>query len=325
MRHILTSTLVIGALSLAGCNERANTADSQQTDLVTSAEQGDVRVAIHAASLNAEAGEPIELIVTVEAPPNLRASLELPEGEQLGSFDLLRVEEARETGDALAVADKRRLLISTFESGDVELPPLVAQYGNDSTLSTDPVSFSITSLIEGEFNPADFDDIRGPVAPGLDENLSGEIITAIAVGAGIIVAALAIALALGIRRRVRPRIPHEWALAELARIGAEGPPKPDATARRFEQIETVLRWYVAFRFEIDAPDQTSNELLEAVVAHHEIDDTARAVLERIVRDGDRIKFAAGVASTDDCNTALGSARLFVETTIPATNGKEEAA
>ena len=137
------------------------------------------------------------------------------------------------------------------------------------------------------------------------------------------VAAIAIALVLATRRRIKPRVPHEWALAELARIEAEGPPRENATALRYEKIETVLRWYVAFRFQIDAPDRTSTELLDAVLEHGGIDDDARVMLERIVRDGDRVKFAGGHASRDECAIALGSARMFIEHTI--TEETEEAA
>ena len=45
--------------------------------------------------------------------------------------------------------------------------------------------------------------------------------------------------------------------------------------------------------------------------------------ERLVRDGDRIKFAGGVASRDDCDRALESACTFVSMTIPP--AKEEVA
>ena len=84
-----------------------------------------------------------------------------------------------------------------------------------------------------------------------------------------------------------------------------------------------MRWYVAFRFHIDAPDQTSTELLDAVIEHAAIDDDARVILERIIRDGDRVKFAGGIASQEDCAIALGSARLFIENTVASES--EEAA
>ncbi len=93
IQYIITSTLALGALGITGCSDEVSTTKTDQNELITSAEQGDVRMAVHAASLDAEAGEPIELIVTIEAPPSMRASLELPEEEQLGSFDILRVEE----------------------------------------------------------------------------------------------------------------------------------------------------------------------------------------------------------------------------------------
>lgn len=324
-RHVIATALFLGTATLLACDDVTSKSMTSQVELIASVEKDDVRMNIHAESLSAETGEPIEIIVTIEAPPSLRARLILPEEHMLGEFEVLRMEEVRRFDDALSVSDKRRLLISTFESGEVELPPLLAHYGTDSVLATEPVQFSISSLVEGEFNPADYEDIRGTVDDSLGDDRVAWAVFALAAGGVLVLAPLAIMFALGKRRRVHPRIPHEWALAELARINAEGPPRANKTTNRLEKIETILRWYVAFRFDIDAPDQTSNELVDSVVAHGEIDDSARAVLERIVRDADRVKFAASIVTVEECHVALGSARLFVEATIPATQGKEHAA
>ena len=195
-------------------------------------------------------------------------------------------------------------------------------YGTRSSLITEPISFEIRSLVEGEFDPADFNDIRGLVED-LTENRETfwSPTTIMVTSIGGIIGILAIALALGRGRRTPPRIPHEWALAELARIESEGPAGEDEATDRYERIESVLRWYVAFRFGIAAPDRTSNELVEAVVSNVSINDDARAILERIVRGGDRVKFAGGVASSEDCSVALASTREFVRETT--THQKED--
>merc|ERR1711965_548529 len=169
--------------------------------------------------------------------------------------------------------------VSTFESGSVQLPGLETSYGTRSSVVTKPIAFEISSLVEGEFDPSDFSDIRGPV----DDLASDEetlwtpgVITATSIGG--VIAALAIAFVLTGRRKTPPRIPHEWALAELARIESEGMSNDGDATLRYERIESVLRWYVAFRFGIDAPDRTSNELVEAVVEDMAINDDARAIL-----------------------------------------------
>ena len=97
----------------------------------------------------------------------------------------------------------------------------------------------------------------------------------------------------------------------------------DATIR-YERIESVLRWYVAFKFGIDAPDRTSNELVEAVVEDIAINDDARAILERIVRGGDRVKFAGGIATSAECKDALSSTRAFVHETSDIQQQEEAA-
>ena len=315
MKIMITTPCLLGASILGACERAGTNAAPAEHALVASAEQEDVRIEIHAGSTRAEAGEPIELILTLEAPPSRRAELHLPDDGRLGVFDVLRVEDDRTGLNDLKIAEKRRLLLSTLESGSVELPSIEAHYGTDSILRTNPAEFTIDSLIEGEFDPASFADIRPAVDDMLDSERPDWIIPTAVGGAALIAIALAIAFALAFRKRLPPRVPHEWALAELDRIEAEGPPREERTTERYERIENIVRWYVAFRFAIDAPDRTSNELLDAIQDHHDVSDDARVILERIVRESDRVKFAGGVVSPEDCRIAVGSARLFVQQTI----------
>ena len=325
MKTLLRSSLVPLSLWLSGCTVESDssTAVSVVPTVVSSAESGAVSIEVAARSLEAESGEPIELIVTLKAPEDARARLVLQDSDPLGEFDLLRIEDASAVEDILNVAEQRRLLVSTFESGNVMLPSIEAEWGESQRLATEPIEFSIQSLVEGEFDPADYAEIRGPVDDSLPEQGSDWILPVAIGGGAALLAALAIALVVAGRRRARPRVPHEWALAELARIRDENPASQGATDEVYARIETVLRWYVAFRFGIDAPDQTSKELLGAFAVHAGIDEDARSILERLIRNGDRIKFAGGLASREDCLDALGSVQRFVEQTIPAS--KEEAA
>ena len=325
-KNLSLCTLALGtATAFAACSgQEPNQPTSLKQNVVATAVSDDVSIEIATDTLLAETGEPIELMVTIKAPPGAGARLELPRDGRLGDFEVLSWELAESGDDALDIAERRRILVSTFESGSVQLPGLETTYGIRSSVVTEPIAFEISSLVEGEFDPSDFSDIRGPIddLAERDQTIwSPGVIAATSVGVAI--AVLAIAFVLGKRRRTRPRIPHEWALAELARIENEGMTgEGDATAR-YERIESVLRWYVAFRFGIDAPDRTSNELVEAVVEDISINDDARAILERIVRGGDRVKFAGGIASSRDCKDALTSTREFVRETTDIQ--KEEAA
>ena len=316
----LTAMALATLTTLGACtSDEIVVSRTEGGNVVASATNENVTVEVTTTRLAAETGEPIELMVTIKAPPDAGAKLIVPEDGRLGDFDILSSELAADGTDPLSVAERRRILISTFESGSVRLPGIETRYGTRSSLVTEPVSFEISSLVEGEFDPSDFNDIRGPV-DDLIENRetfwTPTMITATSVGG--VIGILAIALALGRGRRTPPRIPHEWALAELARIENEGLAGDDDATERYERIESVLRWYVAFRFGIAAPDRTSNELVEAVMSEVSINDDARAILERIVRGGDRVKFAGGVASAVDCRDALSSTREFVRETTTQT-------
>ena len=325
IRPLLNTSMISVLLLLSGCTNESDSRASESTEstVVSTAESGLVSIEVATQSLAAESGEPIELLVTLKAPEEARARLILDESEPLGSFNLLHMEDALAVEDVFSVAERRRLLISTFESGNVTLPPIQVEWGEAQRLATEPIEFSIKSLVDGDFDPSDYAEIRGPVDDSLPETDSKWIMPLAIGGGATLLAVLAIALIVAGRRRPRPRIPHEWALAELARIRAENPASQGATDEVFARIETVLRWYVAFRFGIDAPDQTSKELLSAISAHGSVDDDARALLERLIRNGDRIKFAGGFASREDCLDALNSVQRFVEQTIPAS--QEEAA
>ena len=321
----LALPIAMSVAVLVGCAGEAGPGQgSERTlQLVTSAESGEVRIEIATESLDAESGEPIELTMTLKAPESARARFLIEDAPTMGDFDVLGLEHEEASEDVLMVADRRRLRVSTFESGTVTLPPIQARYGEKGILLTEPIDFEITSLIQGEFDPSGFTGIRGPVDDSPPDGYEAWVVTA-AAGIGVILAgSLAIALLVARGRRPRPRIPHEWALAELARIRDEDPASREGTNDLYERIEAVMRWYVSFRFGIDAPDRTSKELLGAVMGHPGIGDDARAALERLVRDGDRIKFAGGLATPGDCESALESAHGFVTMTMP--ESKEEAA
>ena len=306
---ILSVALLAGA-----CGPKDMPPVDDAYELIASADRDRVRLEVEASDRTVETGETIELIVTLEAPAAEQARIVLPDDRKLGEFDIIRVENAERGLDDLLVADRRRITISTLASGDVVLPPLEARFGAGSSLATGETVFTIESLIDGEFDPTSFADIR-PAVADMEDLESGSITNMLLVsGAACTVVLLAIAFALLARRRRRPRVPHEWALAELDRIESEGPPREDRTTDRFERIEGVLRWYVAFRFDIDAPDRTSSELLSAIDDGDVIDDDARILLERVVRQGDRAKFAGGSVTVEECEAALSHARSFVEGT-----------
>lgn len=318
VRTIVLLRVLTLPLALTGC-ESSDVADhSNHTDGVLLAQAADkdnnVVVTVHGLVPMAETGEPIVLRVTVEAPTSSAASLILPEETRLGAFDLLAINDVQTPTTNLDIALQKELTISTFESGVLELPPFLVSFNGSSELRTKPIAFEISSLIEGEFDPNDFADIHGAI----DDRTLGVApawLVPVAIGSSIAIAGLAaIALVLVGRRQRRPTDPATWALAELVRIELLGPPRQENTTERYELIESVLRWFISFEYHIDAPEQTSLELVTAVLNNERITDDARAVLQFIIHTGDRVKFAGGIATVDQCADALQAVRGFVEAT-----------
>ena len=119
-----TCSLVIAlatATTFAACtSDKTEHSETAAGDVVSTAVSEDVTVEITTRRLAAETGEPIELMVTIKAPPAAGARLVLPEDGRLGDFDVLSWERAESGQGALDIAERRRILVSTFESGSVQ-------------------------------------------------------------------------------------------------------------------------------------------------------------------------------------------------------------
>jgi hypothetical protein len=123
------------------------------------------------------------------------------------------------------------------------------------------------------------------------------------------VAMILLALAAIMRRRRRlepPLTPDEHALREI-----HGLERSDATpVRLFVQLSDVLRRYLAERYTLAAPQQTTDELLQAA---SQVDGltTEMPLLQEIFVRCDRVKFAGARAWHDDWARTAGQIREFV--------------
>ncbi|MEC7351832.1 MAG: hypothetical protein VYD99_01810 [Planctomycetota bacterium] len=154
--------LAVMLVATAGCDSGSGPGEAvdRPPSLVSSVESGAVRIEVETGSLKAESGEPIEITMTLKAPESARARFLIEDSTRMGDFDVLGLERAPASEDVLMVAERRRLLVSTFESGIVSLPPIRARHGDQQLLVTEPIEFEISSLIEGEFDPTGYAEIR---------------------------------------------------------------------------------------------------------------------------------------------------------------------
>ena len=82
----------------------------------------------------------------------------------------------------------------------------------------------------------------------------------------------------------------------------------------YTRLIDILRAYIAARFGVDEPDDTSSELLAALFKAAEISEAHRLILRGIVTESDLVKFAARLPAPDAPARALSACGEFVRET-----------
>jgi len=75
-----------------------------------------------------------------------------------------------------------------------------------------------------------------------------------------------------------------------------------------------VRSYVERRFDIRAPELTTEEFLQVATARPEVDDDHRALLSEFLDRCDRVKFAGYRPESTESLATLDTARRFIEDT-----------
>jgi hypothetical protein len=267
-------------------------------------------------------GDLIQYTVTVSSERGVK--VEMPGlGANLGGFEIrdYKVDEPKqEDGRTISVY---RYTISTFLTGDFEIPPLTVRYtipgsNKSASLATDQIKIRVESVKPSE--AGDIRDIKPPVEIPLDWK---QIALWAAAGAGLL--ALGTAGYLWYRRRRRgkgllpvrqepPRPAHEIAFEALARLEAS-----DLLARGevkifYIEVSEIIRRYVEGRYGFVALEMTTEELLDGLRRARvagEIYELFRVFLERC----DLVKFAKYEPPVQSHPEIMALARQIVEQTM----------
>ncbi len=108
-----------------------------------------------------------------------------------------------------------------------------------------------------------------------------------------------------------PQDPHETALGQLDEIELQ----TNATDKAFsEAASATLRQYIETVYAINAPEQTTDEFLQAAREDRRFDVAAVESLADFLTLCDLAKFAQHGLRTDDRSGILSNARAFITTT-----------
>jgi len=157
-----------------------------------------------------------------------------------------------------------------------------------------------------------------PAAGDLDPDVGGigwlALLGLVSAGAVLASGGVLAVRALRARRRIeQQRSAYDEAVAQLRALEAH-PPDPTSADGWFVELSAIVRRYLEHRYEIRAPELTTEEFLLVATARPELTGEHRVLLTSFLERCDRVKFAGYRPDADESLATLKAARGFVEDT-----------
>ena len=208
---------------------------------------------------------------------------------------------------------KREYLLEVEEVGELAIPPLTitlfeegaAEDAEPQQLTTEPFQIVVTSVLpEGA-------DLKKPkdIAPPVELAWRGLPIWAwIAIAAALVLLVLAILWWRRARRRRLLRgepsqLAHLLALAALDRLQSDDLITLQRIEEFYVRVSGILRHYIEWCFGLRAPEQTTEEFLEAMLVAGGPIAAHRDLLCAFLEHCDLVKFARHQPATEDMHNA----------------------
>ena len=277
-----------------------------------------VEVRAHAEPDTVTIGTRLRYVVEVTSRADTEVFLAQPSERVSDEFEIVDFGgEPPVTRDGKTVLTRWYTLVS-FTPGDhlIKSPPV--RYRQPGAEMADApgteIRVSVESVLDKAGKVDDIRDIKPPEVVPIDwrpwELLGGGVLGALALAALLY-------RVLNRSKRVRPapppRPPHEVAIEELERLRRRG---LDAGAMKtyYSELSAIVRTYLEQRFEIRAPEMTTEEFLLVSARGGRLVGPHRALLGDFLKESDLVKFARHMPTIADGERAWTAARRFVDET-----------
>lgn len=306
---------------------------TESTPLQTTVERGPVHATVTLEPSRPKIGDTLLLTLTITAQPGVEL-VPVDNWDYLGRFVVVSTSRDesvnRENQSILSVEYQLESLLS----GNYTIPPLLVEFldrrpGRPATpdgepsyeLFTEEIEFAVERLTEEEIAQL---ELRGPMGslPEVDltdeESAKGPWWQQWRLALGGVSALLGLVL-LGwlfsrIRRRVRRKTAFDVAWARLEQLAAKGNPSGAQVEAFYVELSALARRYLEDRFELRAPERTTEEFLIEVSESATLSLPHQSLLRDFLRTADLVKFAHFAPSPTQIEGALDSIRRFLEET-----------
>ncbi|HEU0036650.1 MAG TPA: hypothetical protein VFQ53_38820 [Kofleriaceae bacterium] len=328
--------LLVIAMLVACGSEEATTTVAPETiappkdAIAKTTESGPVKATVKVWPAKPTLGDPIYVRLEVDAPPGISIDAPFQEAgdQRLGRFRVVGFTRDSHRTDKGGMRQEQTYTLEAQTSGKHRVPPLRLEMldarGSAAHGSTDKPAAQelLTEEVPLDVAPVPTERASAelkPAAGALDPDVGGTSWLLVA-GIAFVVAAVGIGSVVGVRSlRTRRRIEqqrsaYDEAIAHLTGLQARGAPDAAAADAWFVELSAIVRRYLEQRYEIRAPELTTEEFLQVATSRSELGEDHRALLSSFLDRCDRVKFAGYRPDASESLATLEAARTFVEDT-----------
>ena len=282
------------------------------------------------ATVRMEPSEPrIGDVVTLTLEVQAEAGVEvlMPEfGEALERYAIVDFVPRRAIDDAGRTIDTQQYRLQPPSSGIQAIPPILVEFvdrrpgqreapeGQDAyELLTERIEFVVQSVIPHDA-AADLKPPLGELPPLQSGAAPRRIRLLVVLVALAVIAALILVGWTSWRRRARKRSAYQIARARFDRLAAAARPTSETVGVFYVELSSIVRRYLEDRFDLRAPELTTEEFLELASNSPDLTVDHQHILREFLRLADLVKFANVVPSADDIQQSLDTVLRFLEET-----------
>lgn len=316
---------VAGVLALGiGCRRDSDRAEAKATFEVDKVyERGPVTVHVRLDKTKITIAETV--LLQFEATVGPGYEIQMPKvDEALQDFGLVGWDTS---GERL---DEKNNVVTTYEyrlepflSGKYDIPAFtftfqdVNEPDTKHELTSEPIAVEVASLLGEDRANLVIEDIEAVVAMPRKAMtwwvwlLVGAGV-AVAVAAGLAWFLLRRAGRLQVQRILQPA--HEIAYARLRALVAEKLVEAGRIKEFYERISGILRYYIEDRFDLRAPERTTEEFLDELRRTEVLRSSDKNVLGEFLTHCDLVKFARHAPTTEQIQRSFDLVKDFIERT-----------
>ena len=283
----------------------------------------DVKVTSSFDSSRIYIGDQVRFTVTIDQPENLNLALPAFRDTLTENIEIISgpvIDSAKKDG---RVRIFEHYLVTSFDSGRYQVPPVFAEVKNESGLKRFYSDYAFLEVQRVKITPPDtaakiFDIVKPYRAPVT----AGEIIPWV-LAAGIAAALVWLAIRF-IRRRklsqgeeeifVNPDPAHVIALRELERLRDEKIWQSGEIKLYYTRLTEILRQYLENRYHVYSLELTTSETLAALLKTGFRKDSNYELLRNVLTGADLVKFAKYQPAPAEHDSAFTEAWNFVSAT-----------